>query len=413
MTSADRPPKEMPAPPRRVRPGPTRIVVSERVRTLLLLALLVALAFVCWAAPAAVVAAGGGAFLAVLLSIPVRALTRFLPRGLAVLAVFLALGAFGVVALFLVLPPLLAHLGEAIAAAPAFTAQVEALLRAEVLEPLEARGLLPDGVDAVVDRLYLAVLGGLTELARGVLDGALSLLSGAASAGFFLFSVVVIAGYLLGDARRVEARYLRAVPRAYRRDARELWQAMGRSLSRSFLASITSNTIQGLVAFVGLTLLGVPFADVLGAVMWFTAFIPIFGSWLGAIPAVLAALTVSPTVALLTAVLYLAINLLDGNVLCPRLQGSALALHPVVVLVALIAVGELFGLAGVVLTPPILAAVSVLVRFLSTRLDVRPRVVSVAVVGGAAGAPPAWTRREGREDGEPRLGWQSGAPSGE
>jgi predicted PurR-regulated permease PerM len=350
-----------------------------------------------------VLAVGGGAFLAVLLSIPVNALARAVPRGLAVLAVFLLLGALGVLVLLLVVPPLLAHLGEAIAAAPASAAELEALLRASVLEPLEARGLLPDGVDAVVDRLYLTALGGLTELARGALDGALGVLSGAVSAGFFLFSVVVIAGYLLGDARRVEARYLRAVPRAYRHDARELWRTMGRSLSRSFLASITSNTIQGLTAFVGLTLIGVPFADVLGAVMWFTAFIPIFGSWLGAIPAVLAALTVSPSAALLTAVLYLAINLLDGNVLCPRLQGSALALPPVVVLVALIAAGELFGLAGVVLTPPILAALSVLTRFFNARLEVRPRVIPVAVVGGPAGEPPAWARRG---DGEP-PGWRS------
>src|SRR5262249_30184598 len=155
--------------------------------------LLVALAIVCWAAPAAVLAVGGGAFLAVLLSIPVNALARAVPRALAVLAVFLLLGALGVLVLLLVLPPLVAHLGGAVAAAPASAAQLEAFLRAAVLEPLEARGLLPDGVDAVVDRLYLAGLSGLTELARGVLDGALGFLSGAVGAGFFLFSVVVIA----------------------------------------------------------------------------------------------------------------------------------------------------------------------------------------------------------------------------
>ena len=66
----------------------------------------------------------------------------------------------------------------------------------------------------------------------------------------------------------------------------------------------------------------------LGAVMWLTAFVPLFGSWLGAIPALLVALSVSPVAVVLTGVLYLGINLLDGNVLTPRLQGSALSAAP-------------------------------------------------------------------------------------
>ncbi|HEX2513955.1 MAG TPA: AI-2E family transporter [Chloroflexota bacterium] len=388
MTTTVRVPESAPSKPRPARPKATPIYVSERARNALLLALLAALLAVVWMAPAALVALGGGAFLAVVLSIPVNALARGLPRGLAVLAVFLVLGALGVVALLLVLPPLLAHLEETIAGAPASAARAEAFLRTDVLEPLEARGLLPDGVDAVVYSLEQAAVRALTDLARGVSEGALGFLAGAVNAGFFFFTVVVVAIYLLVDARRIEAGYLRAAPRAHRRDARELWQTMGRTISRSFLASIASNTIQGLVAFVGLTLLGVPFADLLGAVMWFTAFVPVFGSWLGAIPAVLAALTVSPTVALLTAVLYLGINLLDGNVLCPRLQGRALSLHPVVVLVAILAVGQVFGLVGVIFTPPILAAVKVLASFFLARLRVRPRVLPVAVVGGAPGASP-------------------------
>jgi predicted PurR-regulated permease PerM len=94
--------------------------------------------------------------------------------------------------------------------------------------------------------------------------------------------------------------------------------------------------------------------------------------------------------AVLTALLYLGINLLDGNVLTPRLQGSALSLHPVVVLVAVIAAGQLFGLGGVIVTMPILAAVTVLATFFLARLRVRPKVTPVQIVGPpAAPAPPA------------------------
>jgi predicted PurR-regulated permease PerM len=133
-----------------------------------------------------------------------------------------------------------------------------------------------------------------------------------------------------------------------------------------------SNTVQGLMAFGFLTLIGVPYAVLLGAVMWVTAFIPYFGSWLGGIPAFLVALTVSPAAAALTAGAYLTINLTDGNVLTPRLQGGALRLHPLVVLLAVLAAGQLFGLLGVLLTLPLLAVLRVVGGFFAARLRTRP-----------------------------------------
>jgi predicted PurR-regulated permease PerM len=137
-------------------------------------------------------------------------------------------------------------------------------------------------------------------------------------------------------------------------------------------AAIASNTIQGGVAFIGLSLIGVPLAGLLGMVMWLTAFIPIAGAWLGGIPAFLVALTVSPQAALLTALLYFAINLLDGNVLTPRLQGQALTVHPVIILVAIVAAGQLFGLVGILAMLPLLATVRVLAAFMLRRLRLRP-----------------------------------------
>jgi predicted PurR-regulated permease PerM len=362
----------------------TPIYISERLRALLLGAVAVALILMFWAAPAALLALGGGTFLAVLLSIPVNALDRVMPRALAVVAVFLLMiGLLGAV-LFFVLPPLVSQLGEAIAAAPAFASQLDAFLRTQVLEPLQQLGLIPEDVDEVLSRLYQALLRAGTDVLRGLLDWLLGSLSGVANAGLFAVTLVVITIYFLLDARRMKAGFLRSVPRRYRWDARALWEALGRNLSRIFLASIASNTIQGLVAFVGLTLIGVPFAALLGAVMWLTAFVPLFGSWLGAIPALLVALTVSPLAVVFTGILYLGINLLDGNVLTPRLQGTALSVHPVVVLVAVLIAGQLLGLAGVVVTMPILAAVSVMTGFLLDRLRVRPRVSPVAIVS----APP-------------------------
>jgi predicted PurR-regulated permease PerM len=100
------------------------------------------------------------------------------------------------------------------------------------------------------------------------------------------------------------------------------------------------------------------------------AIIPYVGAWIGYAPAVLLALAISPTRALLTVLLCLLINALVGNVLSPRIQGQAVRVHPVVVFLAVIAGGELFGLPGAVFAVPTVALLRVLYDFFRIRLRV-------------------------------------------
>ncbi len=180
--------------------------------------------------------------------------------------------------------------------------------------------------------------------------------------------MVFIAAYLLVDVRRFKAAFLSAVPHDYRRDAKTLWDAFGYSLSRYLGGLALVLAIQGAVSALGLFLLGVPYALVLGAFVSATAVIPYLGAWLGAIPAVIVALTVSPTTALLTALLFLGIQQLEGNVLTPKIQGDTLRVHPVLVFLAVIIGGGLGGIVGVIVAVPSLAVGRVLFDFFRVRL---------------------------------------------
>ena len=111
-----------------------------------------------------------------------------------------------------------------------------------------------------------------------------------------------------------------------------------------------------------------PYAILLGAWVSVTALVPFLGAWIGAVPAVLLTLSVSPTTAVLTAVLFLLIQQLEGNVLTPRIQGQAVRVHPVLVFLAVIAGGELFGIAGVIFAVPAVAVLRVLFDFFRARL---------------------------------------------
>lgn len=115
-------------------------------------------------------------------------------------------------------------------------------------------------------------------------------------------------------------------------------------------------------------MLGVPYALVLGAWVSITAIVPYIGAWIGAVPALLVALTISPTTALWVALLFLAIQQLEGNFLTPKIQGDTLHVHPILVFLAVIVGGGLAGILGIIVAVPALAVLRVLFDFFRVRL---------------------------------------------
>ncbi len=345
----------------------TPIPISRRARNALLLAVLAVLAYVVYLVPDVLTTTIGGIALALVLSFPVRFLARFLPRGIAILLSFLLLvGLVLLAALFLV--PIIAEQFASLVGSVPYIVDVAEQYLSNALNLLEDRGLLPSEPGDVATRVRDALTNATSSIAGNMLGGVFGFVYGTFSFALTLFGVIFVGAYLLSDVRRVQATYLRTVPHAYRRDARTLWNAFGFSLGRYLSGLAFVLFIQGAVSALGLWMLGVPYPLVLGAWVSITAVIPYLGAFLGGIPAVLVALTVGPTTALLTVLLFLAIQQLEGNFLTPKIQGNALHVHPILVFLAVIIGGGLAGMAGVIVAVPALAVLRIIFDFFRVRL---------------------------------------------
>lgn len=349
-------------------PGsPTPIWISRRTRVVLIATGVATLLVLLYLAPSVLILSLGGAALAIVLSFPVRLLSQVLPPGVAILLTLLLVAGLVVLSIAVVAPVLLEQLGALVDAAPGIAQSLDARLTS-VLRGLAGRGLLPQTPEVFLQNLQRNALQAAQGVAERLLGGLGQLVSGAVSALITLFGIAFVGIYLLADARRIQAAVLRATPRPYRRDVRDLWNAFGFTLSRYLGGLGLSLAIQGVLSAIALYFLGVPYALLLGAWVAVTALIPFLGAWIGAVPAVLLALTISPTTALLTAGLFLLIQQLEGNVLTPRIQGQAIRVHPALVFLAVILGGELFGIAGVLFAVPAVAVVRVLFDFFRARL---------------------------------------------
>lgn len=350
------------------RRDPTPIWISVRARNLLVFGIFAALILLVWFAPSVLYIALGGFALALILSFPVRALSHIMPRWLAILVTFLALIGLIVLAFVFLVPLLIEQLSNFVALVPSIASSADQMAR-DLLKSLADRNLLSgSSPEQVISDLLSRLSDRARSLAQNFLSGLAGFVSTTVSFGVNLFGALFVSIYLLIDVKRIKAFYLRLFPHHYRWDGRELWNAFGVTLS-SYLGGLAFViVIQGTLAGISLWIIGVPYAILLGAWVSVTAIIPYLGAFLGAIPAIALALFISPTTAILTAVVYVAIQQLEGNFLTPRIQGQALRVHPIIVLLAVVAGGSLAGLVGVIVAVPTLAVIRVLVDFFRARL---------------------------------------------
>jgi predicted PurR-regulated permease PerM len=359
------------APPPEESDPRTPIWISRRVQIALVVAAIALLAWAVWFVPDILTIVLSAAALALILSYPVRQLARVLPRGLAVLAALLAILAAIVLALVVLIPLLIDQLTDLIQAWPSIQTDLDQLLDRAVAA-LEERGMLPGESADLADQIREDVSAQTQQVAADLLRGLLNVATGAFGMAVRLIAVVIVAIYFLLDVGKLRDSFIALAPSRYYHDAEALWDAFGDSISRYLGGVILIAIITGAASGIALWMIGVPYAILLGVWVAFTSLIPVFGTYIGVVPAIPLALAESPTTAALTILVYVIIQNVQDNVLTPRIQGESARVHPIIVLLTVLWVGLAFGLVWSVLAVPALVITRVLFDFFRVRLRVRP-----------------------------------------
>lgn len=174
--------------------------------------------------------------------------------------------------------------------------------------------------------------------------------------------MVTVAIFLALDAQLYRRGGLRLVPLSYRDRAGQIVDEIGKALGRWMAGQALDMAVVALATFLGLYLLGVPLAPVLGIIAGLTNIIPVVGPFISGVPAVMFALTQGVDMAVYVTLLYIVIQQLEGNLLMPLIQRFAADLPPAMTVLAIIAFGSLFGFVGVILATPLLLVSIILVK---------------------------------------------------
>lgn len=349
---------------------PTPIYITPRIRLILIIATFVMIYLLASAAPSIPRLLMLGATLALVLSFPVRMLSQWAPRGWAIAVAVGTTLLLVLVLLVILVPFVISEVSDFVQEVPEIAEDTQNLTR-DAIVSMNERGWIRQDPDEIYNTIESNLLDRGQALIETSLAAALNTLARSINVLISAFAVFFIATYLLIDMPRFRQTFVNSFSRPYQRDAEHLWRTLGESLSRYLGGLLVSITLQGILAGLGLWFLGIPFAALLGIWMAITAVLPYIGAFLGAIPAVVIAFTFSWQHALVTALMYVLINQVEANFITPRIQGTAVRVHPLLIFLAVLIGSELGGVFGAIIAVPTLAIVRVLAEFFWVRLRVR------------------------------------------
>ena len=276
-----------------------------------------------------------------------------LKRVILILLIFVIAVLVVIAALIAIIPPVIDEIGHFIETLPNLIESARVTVQS-IDAQLQAR--LPEEIVVVIhdvtQDLGKAIVGaakGFAARTYGVISETMSLLLGLAMVPLILF-------YILKDKGEIIEGMLNTLSPEPRKHTRNVLSVLNDVFSSYIRGQLILGLVVGLVVFLGLWFMDVPFAPVLGLVAGITELVPVIGPWLGAIPGILVVLATAPEKFIWVALLYLGVQFLENSLLVPRIQSESLNLHPVFVLAALIVGSEVAGLWGVILGPPLAAA---------------------------------------------------------
>ncbi len=284
-------------------------------------------------------------------------------RVVCMLAAFITLVLIVILLVRLVVPELVACVELLIAQIPG---AVEALAAW-----LETVGIVPEDILASLQNIdwrsrIEQIVGVLTSGVSNVMGTAVSMVSGVFSGVVTALFALIFSIYLLtgkeklgGQFDRLMKRYLKA---GVYGKTRYLLSVLNDCFHKYIVGQCTEAVILGLLCTLGMLLLRFPYATMTGAVIAFTALIPVAGGYIGAAVGAFMILTVSPAKAVLFLVYIVILQQLENNLIYPKVVGSSMGLPAIWVLAAVTIGGGVMGIVGMLIGVPLAAAIYRLLR---------------------------------------------------
>ncbi|WP_415299016.1 AI-2E family transporter [Clostridium perfringens] len=320
-----------------------------------------------------------GIAIAFILNIPVKLIEKNLGNGkffkgmkrsfsitLTFLFFILAITLF----ILFVIPQLLSSISTLMNSIPEYLSQFEKFLEVNAINNSQSQVMMQNIINELLNmwKEILKVTSQIVGTSLGyLLDFTLGITYGVIN--FFLSLILAI--YMLAS-KEILISQLKLIIYAFVSKNKadriiELGKMCNEMFSKFILGQCTEALVIGVLCFIGMIILKMPYALLISVVIGVTALIPVFGAFLGTIPSAFIILIIDPIKALWFIIFIIVLQQLEGNLIYPRVVGSSIGLSALWVMFAMIVGGSLFGIIGMLIGIPIFGVVFKILKRVANR----------------------------------------------
>ncbi len=283
---------------------------------------------------------------------PVDWMSKKIPRGIVVALVYL----IGIVVILTILVPFISVIisqgQEFIKKVPTYWEVLVDLADSVEIQAINS-GFIPD---------YSEIIANVAKLGQNILSKSIgftiNLFAGIAAA----FTLAVIVLFILLDKKELNESYIKLFPPKYRKTASHITDTISKKVGGYVRGQLLLMFAVGLLTAIGLKIVGIEFALLLGIVAGILEIIPIVGPIIASVPGIIVGLAQDPILALWATLVYIIVQRIENHFLTPLILGKFLEMHPLVIIIAILIAASTLGVFGVILSPAIAAAIFVLIQ---------------------------------------------------
>jgi len=325
-------------------------------------------------------------FIAIALSGPIAFLERKMKRGLAIAIVYFTLILTPFALIGLLVPPIVTQANNLVNNLPEYAQEVTEFVNSNdqlrrLQEDYDITGKLEEQASKLPARLGDAA-GVLSDIGVGVVNSL-----------FAAITILIMSVFMINSARGWLDAFAERYPPDRARWMKRLFDRIGATVGNYVAGALVQATIAGLLAWIMLLILGVPYALPLAVVVFLLDLVPLVGATLGAIiVGVVTLFNDFPVDTIIWVIFSVIYQQVENTVIQPRIQARAVAVHPFVVLVSVLFGSTLFGVLGALLAIPVAAAIQITTReYVAFRNTPAEDLPPPGVPAPETGAGPATT----------------------
>lgn len=319
-------------------------------------------------------------------------------RGVCILIVVILMFVFLGLIAFLIVPELTRSISTLTSTAPVYAKQFQNWIM-KLLSNLNITPELMGEVQKLFDKIdWPTIISSITNVTTNFVGSVVTVTVGVTSGIInfvmsFIFAIYMLfqKENLIHNLKRVLYAFL---PERIAKKSIEVGSLSNRIFAGFVSGQCTEALIIGILCYLGMSLMGLPYALLISTVVAITSVIPIFGAYIGAIFGGFILLLVKPLYCLMFVIYIIILQNVEGNLIYPRVVGNSVGLPGIWVMLSIFVCGDLFGFIGVLLGVPVFSILYTLLKGATNKKLLKKNISNREIVANQIGIPPELVKTE-------------------